>query len=355
VSVTTGKRDRAVSRTATGDTAGIEAVDLAKSYTLPPARGSRAKGKTVPALRGVSFSAPQGSILGLLGPNGAGKSTTVKILTTLSTPDSGTALVAGIDVARDPGAVRRVIGYVPQKPSFDPNMTGRENLVLQGRIHGMTRAAARDGAAGLLDRFGLTESADRITRKWSGGMQRKLDVALALIHSPQVLFLDEPTTGLDPEARTSLWAAISELTGSGELTVLLTTHYLEEADHLADHLVIVDRGTVVAAGSPEQLKDGLAGDTVEVGVAGPGMVEPARAALSAVAGITEVSVEGTRVRARTASAGRILAAVLAACESAGVAVETVTAARPSLDQVYLHHAGRSFQASAPEPHEEAAA
>ncbi|MEW2475398.1 MULTISPECIES: ABC transporter ATP-binding protein [Micromonospora] len=336
--------------------AGIEAVDLVKSYAPPAARGrGRNAPPPVPALRGVSFAAPQGTILGLLGPNGAGKTTAVKILTTLSTPDSGTALVAGIDVAKNPTAVRRVIGYVPQKPSFDPNLTGRENLILQARIYGANRADAGRDADAILARFGLSEAAGRITRKWSGGMQRKLDVAMALIHSPKVLFLDEPTTGLDPEARSELWTAIADLTRAGDLTVLLTTHYLEEADRLADHLVIVDRGTVVASGSPEQLKDGLAGDTIHAGVASPDLVESARAALLGVDGIDEVTVDGTDLYARAASASRVLAGVVAAFEAAGVPLATVTAARPSLEQVYLHHAGRSYRSAQEDRREEESA
>lgn len=355
MSVSTDEQQAGIATPAASGAA-IEAIDLVKSYGRPGrGRGGKNAGAQVHALRGVGFTAPVGSILGLLGPNGAGKTTIVKILTTLSTADSGTASVAGIDVARNPAAVRRVIGYVPQKPSFDPNSTGRENLMLQARIHGMSRQDARRNVDGMLARFDLTDAADRITRKWSGGMQRKLDVALALIHGPAVLFLDEPTTGLDPEARTELWAAISALTRTGALTVLLTTHYLEEADRLADHLVIVDRGVVVAAGSPERLKDDLAGDTIHVRLAAADGVGKARDALAGIAGIGKVSVEGSDLHARTANAGAVLPKALAALESAGVPLSAITAARPSLDEVYLHHAGRSFQAADTGGSEEAAA
>src|SRR4051812_23238134 len=223
----------------------IVAGELVKTY----GKGDKA----VRALAGVSFSVPAGSVFGLLGPNGAGKSSTVKILSTLSRADSGTATVAGHDVATAPEAVRRSIGYVSQKPGFDPVATGKENLVLQGRIHGLSGPSARRRADELLDLFGLAEAADRLAGKWSGGMQRKLDVCLGLVHHPQVLFLDEPTTGLDPEARTDMWSEISRLATDQGLTVLLTTHYLDEADRLADRLVIVDRGSVVAEGTPDEL------------------------------------------------------------------------------------------------------
>ncbi len=241
----------------------LQAIDLHKSY--PGGRGQ----PRVTALDGLGFEIGRGTVFGLLGPNGAGKSTTVKILATLTRADSGTATVAGVDVARDPAAVRRRIGLVSQKPSSDPMATGRENLVLAARIQGMGRSEARERAAWLLGRFGLAEAADRLVRTWSGGMSRKLDVAIGLVHRPEVLFLDEPTTGLDPEARAELWAEIGRLAGDDATTVLLTTHYLDEADRLADRLAIVDRGRVVVAGTPEGLKSELRGDTVvvEVGTA----------------------------------------------------------------------------------------
>jgi ABC-2 type transport system ATP-binding protein len=315
----------------------IEVTNLAKTY----GKGEKA----VRALDGVSFAVPAGAVFGLLGPNGAGKSTTVKILTTLSAADSGSASVAGIDVNRDPAQVRHAIGYVPQKPCFDPNATGRENLVLQGRIYGLSKAEARRRADDLLERFGLADAADRIAKKWSGGMQRKLDVALGLIHRPRVLFLDEPTTGLDPEARADMWAEIGGLAASDGLTVLLTTHYLDEADALADHLVIVDRGTVVAAGTPDELKAELAGDTVVVELADPQVNGHARSAVESVAGVHEVVVDGGSMRARVANGAQALPPVLAALSSADVELTSITVARPSLDDVYLRHAGRSFQAA----------
>ena len=221
----------------------------------------------VQALDGVDLHVEAGTVFGLLGPNGAGKSTTVRILTTLSRPDSGAARVAGHDVLTQPVAVRRAIGVVGQKHGSDPEATGRENLVLQGELYGIAAVKAR--AAEMLERFGLADAADRQVKTYSGGMERRLDVALGLIHRPQVLFLDEPTTGLDPEARAELWAEIERLAREERMTILLTTHYLEEADRLAAQLAIVDRGRIVARGTPDELKAELQGDTVQVELTEP--------------------------------------------------------------------------------------
>ncbi|NJC68738.1 ATP-binding cassette domain-containing protein [Planosporangium thailandense] len=319
----------------TGTDPAIEAIDLVKTY----GKGT----KSVRALAGVSFTATSGIVLGLLGPNGAGKSTTVKILSTLSTPDSGSVTVAGVDVRRHPDQVRRLIGYVSQKPAFDPIGTGRENLELQGRIHGMSGRNARRRADELLERFGLGEAANRLASKWSGGMQRKLDVAMGLIHRPRVLFLDEPTTGLDPEARVDMWAEISKLATDDRLTVLLTTHYLDEADSLAARLVIVDRGRVVATGSPDQLKSSLGGDSVHAELAHADRHDRVRRAVEAVPGVTRVTVDGTALRAWVPDGAAALPGMLAALGEAGIALASVSVARPSLDDVYLHYAGRSFQ------------
>jgi ABC-2 type transport system ATP-binding protein len=231
-------------RTAVTAPPAISAVELVKKYG------------EVTALDGLSFTIPAGTVFGLLGPNGAGKSTTIKILTTLSRPTSGTATVAGIDVLRRPDAVRRAIGVVTQRASTEPVATGRESLVLAGRIHGMRGAAAKARADELLERFGLTEAANRLVRTYSGGMERKLDVALGLMHRPRVLFLDEPTTGLDPQARAEMWAEIARLAGEEQLTILLTTHYLDEAQALADRVAIIKEGRIVAEGPPAELAPG---------------------------------------------------------------------------------------------------
>ncbi len=310
----------------------IEAVGLVKTYP-----------KDVRALDGVTFSVEEGTIFGLLGPNGAGKSTTVKILTTLTTPDEGRATVAGLDVLGEPRAVRRAIGAVGQKPGVDPEATGRENLLLQGDLYGMARGDARARADELLRRFGLEGAAGRLVRTYSGGMQRRLDVAAGLMHRPQVLFLDEPTTGLDPEARAEMWSEIERLAAEEGVTVLLTTHYLEEADRLAKRLAIVDRGRVVAAGTPDELKSELRGDALVVEL--DGRVDGALAALAQVAGVREPVLDGRVLRARANEGARAVPAVLAALETAGVPVVAATVARPSLDDVYLRYAGRSFDAA----------
>jgi ABC-2 type transport system ATP-binding protein len=315
-------------------TTAIEARGLAKTYA-PDVR----------ALDGLSFEVEAGTIFGLLGPNGAGKSTTVKILTTLSGADEGEASVVGLDVAREPGRVRRAIGVVPQRSGVDPQATGRENLVLQGEIHRLPRRELRRRPDELLERFGLEDAADRLARTYSGGMQRRLDIAMGLVHRPQVLFLDEPTTGLDPEVRAGMWNEISRLADNQGLTVLLTTHYLEEADRLAARLAIVDQGRVVAEGSPEQLKADLRGDAIQVELAAPESNGRVPAALERIDGVHEVILAGTEVRARADSGPARVPAVLAALDAAGVQVAAVSVARPSLDDVYLRYAGRSFQAA----------
>jgi ABC-2 type transport system ATP-binding protein len=311
--------------------AAIEARDLTKTY-----------GKDVRALDGLGFSVEAGTVFGLLGPNGAGKSTTVKILTTLSLPDSGSARVAGIDVLAEPDRVRRTIGLVGQRSGVDLEATGRENLTLQGQVYGLRGAELRTRVGELLERFGLAEAADRVARGYSGGMQRRLDIAMGLIHRPQVLFLDEPTTGLDPEVRAGMWAEIAHLSAGEGLTILLTTHYLEEADRLAGRLAIVDRGRVVAEGSPDELKGELRGDAIHVELGDPEADGRASAALDRVAGVWEVAVEGRSLRARTGDGSAAVPAVLQALEAGGVRVASVTIARPSLDDVYLRHTGRSF-------------
>jgi ABC-2 type transport system ATP-binding protein len=299
----------------------------------------------VTALAGLSFTVDAGTVFGLLGPNGAGKSTTIKILTTLSTATSGSASVAGLDVRRDAGAVRRAIGVVTQGSGTDPMATGRENLLLAARIHGMRGRAAKSRVDGLLEQFGLTGAARRIVKTYSGGMQRKLDVAMGLVHEPKVLFLDEPTTGLDPQARAEMWAEIARLAAHERLTVMLTTHYLEEADHLADRLLIVDRGEAVAQGSPEQLKSELRGDAVVIELAPDADPVRADAAVGGLDATREVTVEGRTIRTRVDHGASAVPAVLAALEKESVAVAAVTVARPSLDDVYLRHTGRSFAAA----------
>jgi ABC-2 type transport system ATP-binding protein len=308
----------------------IEALELTKSY--PP---------DVWALDGLSLSVEPGTIFGLLGPNGAGKSTTVRILTTLSRPDSGSAHVAGIDVLAEPVRVRHAIGVVAQKHGLDPEATGRENLVLQGEFYGITGGDLRQRVAEALERFGLVDAGDRQAKTYSGGMQRRLDLAMGLIHRPQVLFLDEPTTGLDPEARADIWREIERLAREELMTILLTTHYLEEADRLASQLAIVDRGRIVVQGTPDDLKSELEGDTIQVELV-DAQDAAARLALAGVSGIGDAALDGRTLHARARDGGAAVPAVLAALDAHGVKAASVTVARPSLDDVYLRHAGRTF-------------
>jgi ABC-2 type transport system ATP-binding protein len=311
----------------------IEAERLRKSYP-----------KGVTALDGLSFAVAPGSVFALLGPNGAGKSTAVKILTTLAKPDAGRAFVGRLDVVASPDAVRRRIGVVAQGSAVDVQATGRENMRLQGQLYGMRGDALEQRAQELLERFGLADAADRITRGYSGGMQRRLDIAMAMVHDPAVLFLDEPTTGLDPEVRADMWAEIAQLAGERRKTVLLTTHYLEEADQLAERVAIVDRGKVVAEGTPDELKRELRGDAIHVDLDGEynGQVASALTELDAV---RDVQLDGRALRARAEDGGRAVPLVLQALESHGVGVASVRVARPSLDDVYLKYTGRTFDAA----------
>ncbi|MFD7402843.1 ATP-binding cassette domain-containing protein [Streptomyces sp. NPDC059866] len=314
-----------------------------------PAVEARQLVKTYPgditALSGLDITVEPGTVFGLLGPNGAGKSTTVKILTTLARPDSGAATVAGHDVLRHPDRVRRAIGVVAQNSGADPVATGRENLQLQGRLYGLKGAALGRRVEELLERFTLSDAARRPVKGYSGGMRRRLDVALGLVHRPQVLFLDEPTTGLDPEARSAMWDEIGRLAGEEGLTILLTTHYLEEADRLAERIAIVDRGRVVVEGSPHSLKGELRGDAVHVelrealGEAGRTVLG---GTLGGLPGVHEVLIDGLRISVRADEGAAVVPALLATLERAGVGVAAATVARPSLDDVYLRYAGRRY-------------
>ncbi len=312
--------------------AAIVVEGLEKTY----ARGIR-------ALDGVSFTVREGEVFGMLGPNGAGKSTTVRVLVTLTAPDAGRADVAGHDVVREADAVRRSIGYVPQQSGLDRDATGRENLLLQGRVHGLRASRLTQRVDDLLELLGLSEAANRMVRTYSGGMRRRLDIALGLVHRPAVLFLDEPTTGLDPEARVAMWEEFERLTKQEALTVLLTTHYLEEADQLADRLAIVSRGKVAVEGTPEGLKRELRGDAVTIELADGGGAA-AEAAIRARAEVHEASADGRLLRARVDNGGTAVPALLSTLEGSGIAVRSVTVSRPSLDDVYLHYTGRDFRA-----------
>jgi ABC-2 type transport system ATP-binding protein len=309
----------------------IEVEDLRKTY----AGG-------VEAVRGISFAVRPGEVFALLGPNGAGKSTTVRILTTLSAPTAGQARVAGLDVVSQPREVRRRIGYVAQVSGVDVNATGRENLTLQGQLFRLSGAALRGRVEELLGLFELATAADRPARTYSGGMQRRLDVAMGLIHRPEVLFLDEPTTGLDPESRAVMWKEVRRL-AEGGLTLLLTTHYLEEADQLAQRLAIVDGGRIVAAGTPDELKGQLRGDVVSVELANRGRTAEAEAVLRVQEGVASVMVDGSRLYAQVGYGARAVPALLAVLEKAGLDVAQVSLTRPSLEEVYLTATGHAYR------------
>ncbi len=309
----------------------IEVRDLRKTY-----------GGSVKALDGLNLTVDAGSVFGLLGPNGAGKSTTIKILTTLSRPDSGEARVAGIDVLREPQRVRHSIGCVAQKSGVDDNCTGRENLTLQGQLYDLHGSDLKQRVDKLLERFSLASAAGRVASTYSGGMKRKLDIAMGLIHRPRVLFMDEPTTGLDPEARAELWEEIGNLSAEG-LSILLTTHYLEEADRLAQKIAIIDHGRVVAEGTAEALKGELRGDSVEVELAEVALGETIYSALQNVSVLSEVKVSAKTVHARAEHGASAVPPMLVALEAAGVKVASVKVARPTLDDVYLRHTGKTFQ------------
>jgi ABC-2 type transport system ATP-binding protein len=305
-------------------------------------------GPTV-ALAGIDLEVPAGAILGVLGPNGAGKTTAVRILTTLALPGSGSARVAGHDVVREPSAVQRNIGVTAQDATLDEVLTGRENLVMVGRLSGLRRAEARTRAGELLDQFDLTDAADRVLKGYSGGMRRRLDLAAGLVTRPPVLFLDEPTTGLDPRARNDMWDVIRDLVAGGT-TLLLTTQYLDEADELADDIVVVDHGTIIAQGTADELKDRIGGDVVEFVV--PDAAERSRA-LEAIRRLTDtepsLADDGT-ISLRVGHRGsEVLIEVVRSLDVASISSHGLSVRRPSLDDVFLALTGHAAEETELEP------
>ncbi|MDX6208013.1 MAG: type transport system ATP-binding protein [Frankiales bacterium] len=295
------------------------------------------KGK-VKALDGVSFEIPTGTVLGLLGPNGAGKTTAVRVLTTLLKPDSGSARVAGVDVLAQPGRARTVMGLAGQYAAVDEALTGMENLMLVGRLNHLPRAERRARATDLLAQFDLTDAGGRTLKTYSGGMRRRLDLAAALVARPPVLFLDEPTTGLDPRSRNDLWLVIEGLVAEG-VTVLLTTQYLEEADRLADHICVIDHGRVLASGTSAQLKAKLGGTAVEVELADEAAARTAAEALQGVGDEAPV-VDGLTVRIATSAGLSTMAEVVRRLERTGLEVHALQLRQPSLDEVFLSLTGQ---------------
>jgi ABC-2 type transport system ATP-binding protein len=309
---------------------------------------------SVRALCSVDFSAPTGGVIGLLGPNGAGKTTIVRILATLLEPDKGTARVAGLDAVKDAAKLRSKIGLAGQYAAVDENLTGFENLEMVGRLYHMRKADARARATELLDHFDLSEAAKRPAKTYSGGMRRRLDLAAALVFRPPVLFLDEPTTGLDPRSRFGLWETIEKRAAAGA-TVLLTTQYLEEADRLADQIVVIDRGTVIAAGTSDELKDRVGGERLEVQLENPAEAERAVAALAEIAE-ERPYVEDDTVRAAVQRRSGIIADAVRRLDDADVCIEDISMRRPTLDDVFIALTGHAAEDTTgedePQPREE---
>ncbi|MFF3248011.1 ATP-binding cassette domain-containing protein [Streptomyces sp. NPDC002870] len=302
----------------------------------------------VRALDGVDLDVPEGTVLGLLGPNGAGKTTTVRVLTTLLQPDSGKAVVAGIDVLKHPNEVRRSIGLSGQFAAVDEYLTGRENLQMVGRLYQMSARDAKRRAGELLDRFNLADAADRPAKTYSGGMRRRLDLAAALVVSPPVMFMDEPTTGLDPRNRQQLWEVIQELVSVGT-TLLLTTQYLEEADHLAHDICVVDHGKVIARGTSDQLKARTGGERVEVVVHESEQISPAREVLLRFGKGDVAIAEHTRKLTVPVTGGaKLLAEVIRELDVRGVEIDDIGLRRPTLDDVFISLTGHAAETGAEE-------
>jgi ABC-2 type transport system ATP-binding protein len=306
----------------------------------------------VRALDSVDVDVPKGTVLGLLGPNGAGKTTLVRVLTTLLIPDSGTATVVGFDVVRDAAALRHRIGLAGQYAAVDENLTGLENLTMVGRLYGASRAAAKRRGAELLERFDLSEAGGRQTTTYSGGMRRRLDLAAALVAKPPVVFLDEPTTGLDPRSRISLWETIEGLVREGT-TVLLTTQYLDEADRLADSITVIDHGRVIASGTSDELKDRVGGERVEVVLEDPADCERAVAALTSMGDdspVAQDSLVSVPVRTRRG----VIAEAVNLLTDQGIGVDDINLRRPTLDDVFLSLTGHAAEEPTETAEEDAA-
>lgn len=295
---------------------------------------------TVRAVDDISFTVEEGEVFGFLGPNGAGKTTTISILTTLLKPTSGTAKVAGYDVVHQAGKVRSVIGLVPQDLTVDDDLTGRENMILQGDLYNVPRQELLKRTDELLDLVGLSDAADRLVKTYSGGMRKRLELAEGLIHRPKVLFLDEPTLGLDIQTRTVIWEHIRTLQETHNTTIFLTTHYLEEADSLCDRIAIIDHGKIVAMDTPEALKAGLGGDVIEIRIRNEMDFSQL---ISSIEGVKEVSVSDGSYRIKVTDGEKLAPEILRRLWDMGATVESLRISRPNLDQVFLEYTGRSLR------------
>jgi ABC-2 type transport system ATP-binding protein len=315
----------------------IQVSGLAKTY--------KTKRGTVEAVRGVDLTVRAGEIVGFLGPNGAGKTTTLRMLTTLLEPTAGTAMVAGADLRREPVEVRRRIGYVAQNGGTDGACSVGEELTMQAELYRLGKAEAAERTAKLSAQLDLAGLEDRYVKTLSGGQKRRLDIALGLVHSPRLVFLDEPTTGLDPQSRANLWTHVRRLRDDLNTTVFLTTHYLDEADALCDRILIIDSGRIVAEGTPEELKNRISGDLVTIGT--DDAAEQAVAALAGLAGIRETTSTGNTVRVTVEPGGQQLLAITRALDAAAVPVASIQLARPTLDDVFLTLTGRSLRDDSP--------
>ncbi|MET0235374.1 MAG: ATP-binding cassette domain-containing protein [Kibdelosporangium sp.] len=303
------------------------------------ARQFRARGHTVDAVQGVDIDVSPGELVGFLGPNGAGKSTTLRMLTTLLRPTAGEAVVAGCDLLSDPSGVRKRIGYVAQGHGSGDEQKVIEELVLQGQFHGLAGAESRRRAGALLERFDLTEIAGRVAGKLSGGQKRRLDIAMGAIHEPELLFLDEPSAGLDPQSRSNLWDHIRSLRAAGT-TVFLTTHYLDEADALCDRILVIDQGKIVAEGTPDELKNQVSGDLVRFETDAPAV---AAGIASGITGARELDVDGNTVRFRVPRGDTVLPSLLRQLDQADASLLSIQVHRPTLDDVFLTMTGRSLR------------
>jgi ABC-2 type transport system ATP-binding protein len=313
----------------------VQARALAKRF---PSRAG-----AVEAVRGVDIDVGTGEIVGFLGPNGAGKTTTLRMLTTLLTPSAGTATVAGRDLRREPVAVRRQIGYVPQRGSTTPQALVAEELIDHGRLHGLSRATAQERGRALISRLDLDGTWERACGTLSGGQRRRLDIALGLINEPPLLFMDEPTTGLDPQSRANLWQHIRQLRDAQGVTVFLTTHYLEEADALCDRILVIDHGEIVAVGTPTELKREVSGDRVALQLSDPARIPTAGAALERIPAVAILRAEGDLIDLSLPDASAALPDLLAAMAGAGVNLAGIEVRRPTLDDVFLSLTGRELR------------